>query len=89
MFKIQWITKIFKIFEIMEEWQNLIEAIFNDNVEKLSSLVPSQIPFNSVIPLNLEPKFKFILMNETHSLLTFASKSNAKECVISKRWFRY
>lgn len=63
-----------------EEWKNIIQAIFNDDLENLTSLVPSKIPFDSTIPLDVEPKFKFFLMNETHSLLTFASKSNATKC---------
>ena len=63
------------------QWPNILEAIVDDNVEKLTSFVPSQISFNSTIPLDIG-RIELLLMNETHSLLTFSSKVNATKCAM-------
>lgn len=66
---------------MLEVWLNLLEAIKQDNVEKLSTFIPSQVPFNSIIPNEIE-QVNIILYGENHSLLTFASKYNGTKCAM-------
>lgn len=66
---------------MLEVWLYLLEVIKQDNVEKLSTFIPSQVPFNSIIPNEIE-QFNIILYGENHSLLTFASKYNGTKSAI-------